>query len=150
MRQWGFLTIHIDDILGCGLDGILDRTRKFSEQRYGPLELQESEFALVEMELFQGSDFSVRLTQPAFTEGHMPLDTSPTLWANRQKPLRVEDKLLRQCKLGRLRRPATVPRPDVCARLAHIASRVDMHQGSDIYRINDLIKTVKCWQPRTP
>ena len=141
MRQWGFLTIHIDDILGCGLDGILDRTRKFSEQRYGPLELQESEFALVEMELFQGSDFSVRLTQPAFTEGHMPLDTSPTLWANRQRPLGDEDKLLRQCKLGKLCWLAAASRPDIRARLAHIASRVNVLQGS----VNDLLPGSYCF-----
>ena len=76
------------------------------------------------------------------------MDTSPILWADRQKPLGVEDKLLRQCKLGELCWLATVSRPDICARLAHIASRVNVLQGSDIYRINDLIKTVKLWQPR--
>ena len=143
----GFAT-HIDDILGCGLHGILDCTRKFSETRFGPLKLQESEFVRVGMELSQGSDFSVGSTQSAFTEGLLPMDTSPTLWANRQEPLVVEDKLSRQWKLGELCWLATASRPDICARLAHIASRVNMLQGSGIYRINDLIKSVKCWQPR--
>ena len=83
----GVFTTHIDDILGCGMHGVLDCTRKFPGQRFGPLELQESEFAQVGMELSQGSDFSVRLTQSAFTEGLLPLDASPSLWANRQRPL---------------------------------------------------------------
>ena len=51
--------------------------------------------------------------------------------------------------LGELCWLATVSRPDICARLANIASRVNVLQGCDIYRINDLIKTVKVWQPRT-
>ena len=55
----GVFTTHIDDILGCGLHGILDRTGKFPEQRFGPLKLQESEFVHVGMELSMGSDFSV-------------------------------------------------------------------------------------------
>ena len=79
----------------------------------------------------------------------MPMDTSPSLWASRQKPLGNEDKLPRQCKLGELCCLAAVSRPDICARLAHIASRVNMLRRSDIFRIYDLIKTVKSWQPRT-
>ena len=53
---------------------------------------------------------------------------------------------MRQCKLGELCLLATVPRPDICARLARTASRVNSLQGSDVYRINDLVKTVKVWQ----
>ena len=70
------------------------------------------------------------------------MGTSPTLRANRQKLLGVEDKLLRQCKLGELCWLAAVSRPYICARLAHIASQVNMLQGS----VNDLIKikTAKC------
>ena len=102
----------------------------------------------VGMELLQGSDFSVRLTQSAFTEGLLPMDASPSMWANRQRTLGDEDKLLRQCKLGELCWPAAVSRPDIRARLAHIDSRVNKLHGSDIYRINDLIKTVEIWQPR--
>ena len=40
-------------------------------------------------------------------------------------------------------------KPDICACLANIASRANALQGGDIYRINDLIKTIKLWQPRT-
>ena len=78
----------------------------------------------------------------------MPMDTSPTLWANRQRPLGDEEKLLRQCKLGELCWLAAASRPDVCARLAHVTSRANKLRGSDIYCINDLIKTVIIWQPR--
>ena len=42
----------------------------------------------------------------------------------------------------------TVSRPDICARLAQLASRVNDLQGSNIYRINALIKTAKTEQPR--
>ena len=43
---------------------------------------------------------------------------------------------------------ATASRPGICARLAQLASKVDDLQGSDIYRINALIKTAKSGQPR--
>ena len=98
----GVFTAHIDDILGCGVQGILECTRKFLQKRFGILKLQESDFVHVGMELSQGSDFSARLTQSASTENLLPMDTSPILWADRQKPLGVEDKLRRQCKLGEL------------------------------------------------
>ena len=104
-------------------------TRKFPEKRFGPLELQESEFAHVGAELPQRSDFSVGATQSAFTKGILPMDTSPTVWGNRQKPLGVEEKLPRQCKLGELCWLATASRPDICARLAHTASRGNLLQG---------------------
>ena len=54
-----------------------------------------------------------------------------------------------QCKLGELCWLATVSRPDICARLARIASRINALTGSDVYRINDLVKTVKTWQKAT-
>ena len=75
----GAFTAHIDDILGCGVHGILECTRKFLQKRFGVLKLQESDFVHVGMELPQGSDFSVRLTQSAFTENLLPMDTSPIL-----------------------------------------------------------------------
>ena len=84
------------------MQGVLECTRKFLQKRFGVLKLQESDFVHVGMELSQGSDFSVRLTQSAFTESLLPMDTSPILWADRQKPLSDEDKLRRQCKLGEL------------------------------------------------
>ena len=96
----GAFTTHIDDILGCGVQGILECTRKFLQKRFGLLKLQESEFVHVGMELSQGSDFSARLTQLAFTGNLLPMDTSPILWADRQKPLDDENKLRCQCKQG--------------------------------------------------
>ena len=101
------------------------------------------------MELVQDSTFSVTLTQKEFTEKLEPLGTSPQLWAARQKLLSPEDVKLCQCKLGELCWLATVSRPDICARLARISSRINELTGSDVYRINDLVKTVKQWQPAT-
>ena len=101
------------------------------------------------MELSQDSSFSVTLTQKDFAEKLQPLGTSPQLWAARQKLLSPEDVKLRQCKLGELCWLATVSRPDICARLARIASRINELTGSDVYRINDLVKTVKTWQKAT-
>ena len=94
----------------------------------------------------QVSDVPVTLTQDEFARNSEPLPTSPQLWAGRQKTLSIEDIKLRQCKLGELCLLATVSRPDIGARSAHIASRVNSLQGSDMYRINDLVKTAKVWQ----
>ena len=46
----GVFATHIDDILGRGLHGTLEGTRKFLEKRFGALKLQESDFAHVGME----------------------------------------------------------------------------------------------------
>ena len=56
---------------------------------------------------------------------------------------------LRQCKLEELRRAATVSRPDIRARLAPIASRINRLRGSDVYRINGLVRVRKDWQRAT-
>ena len=61
--------------------------------------------------------------------------------------LTPEDVLRRPCKSGELCRPAAVSRPDICARLTRIASEVNPLQGSDVYRVNDLIKTAHVRQP---
>ena len=53
---------------------------------------------------------------------------------------------MRRCKLGGLCWLATVSRLEICARLARIASRKNSLCGSDVYRINDLVKTAKLWQ----
>ena len=53
---------------------------------------------------------------------------------------------LRQCKLGELRWVATVLRPDICARLARIASRINAPCGIGVYRKNELVRVVKNWQ----
>ena len=99
-------------------------------------------------ELAQKADFSVELTQAEFTRQLQLLAASPALWKRRQSPLSDEEKLLCQCKMGESRWPATVSRPDICARLAQLASKVNDLQGSDIYRLNALSKIVEIEQPR--
>ena len=107
------------------------------------------------VELAQDASFSVTLTQGGSAKNLQPMGTSPQLWAERQKLLSPEDVKLRQCKLGELCWLAAVSRPDICARLARIASRIDtgwlalLDIGVDVYRINDLVTTVKKWQPAT-
>ena len=56
---------------------------------------------------------------------------------------------LRRCELGELCWLGAVSRPDMCAMLARPASRAHSLQGSDVYRINDLAKTVEVWQEAT-
>ena len=96
----GVFSSHIDDILGCGAPGVLDRTRHYLEQRFGALKMQENNFVHVGAELAQHADFSVTLTQAEFTSHLQFLDTSPALWKRRQNPLSDEGKLLCQCKMG--------------------------------------------------
>ena len=124
----GIFSTHIDDILGCGAPGVLERTRKYLEHRFGALKVQERTFVHVGMELTQVLDFSVTLTQKEFTSRLQPLETSPALWKRRQGPLSDEEKLLRQCKMGELCWLSTASRPDICARLAQLASKVNALQ----------------------
>ena len=138
-------TTHVLDILGRGEPDVPRKIRHLSEQRFGGLKLQESPVMHVGMELVRGSDFSATLTQDEFARNLKPLLISPQLWADRQKTLSIQEIKLRQRKLGELRRPAMVPRPDICMRLARLASRANSSQGSDEYRINDLVKTVNVW-----
>ena len=95
------------------------------EQRFGFLKVQENNFVHVGMELAQKADFSVELTQAEFMRQLQFLDTSPALWERRQNPLSDGEKLLCQCKMGELRWLATVSRPDIRARLAQLASKVN-------------------------
>ena len=138
----GALATHIGDNLGCGEPDILPEIRRFSEQRFGAMKLQENSFVHVGIELNQEANFSATLTQEGFAKNPHPLGTSPELRAARQKLLSPEDVKLRQCKLGELCWLATVSRPDICATLARIASRINSLQGVDVYRINNSVKTV--------
>ena len=83
------------------------------------------------------------MTQRKFTQEPQSTLATKGGWASRQRPFRMEDIRRRHCKLGELRRLATVVRPDFGARLARLASEVSSLKGSDIY---DLIKTVGEWQ----
>ena len=145
----GVFTTHINDILGCGEPNALPKSRGFSEQRFGGMKLRENSFVHVGMEVEQADNFSVTLTQAHLTRNLQPLGTSPELRAARQKLPSPEDVKLRQCKLGEPCWLATVSRPDICARLARIASRINSLQGAAVYRIRDLVKTAKKWQRAT-
>ena len=100
----------------------------------------------VGIELEQDGDFPATLAQVEFAQNLKRLLTTPQLWAARQTTLPLEETELRQCKPGELRWLATVSRPDICALLARIASRVNSLRGSDVHRINNLLKTVNEWQ----
>ena len=50
--------------------------------------------------------------------------------------------------MGELCSLATVSCPDICARLTQLSSKVNERPGSDIYRLNALIKNAKTDQPR--
>ena len=65
------------------MHGALECTRRLLPKPFGALRLQVSDFVHMGMELPQGSDLSVTLTQPALTESLLPEDTSPILWAGR-------------------------------------------------------------------
>ena len=72
----GVFSTHIDDILGCGAPGVLERTRHYLEHRFGALKVQENNFVHVGMELAQQLDFSATLAQAEFTRQLQPLETS--------------------------------------------------------------------------
>ena len=80
--------------------------------------------------LFQQNDCSARSTEEEFAIKLEPLETSPELWASRQQVCSPEDVRRCQCELGDLRLLATAPRPDICARLAKLASKVYSQQSA--------------------
>ena len=90
------------------------------------------------IELAQGHAFPATLTQNDFATNLQPSPTTPKLWAARQELLPPEDGHMCQCRPGEARWLAT--------RLALIASRDNSLRGSDVYRINDPIKTAETWQ----
>ena len=100
-------------------------------------------------ELAQEKDFSVTPSQADFSGNAKLLHTPPSLWAGRKELLSMDYIKLRQRKLGELRWVAAVSRPDICARLARIASRVSALCGSDMYRINELVRAEKDGQQAT-
>ena len=83
------------------------------------------------------------LTQEDFAKNLKLLSTSPALWTGRGNPLSRDYAKLRHYKLGELRWVATISRPDICARWARIAPKINALCGSDVYRINELVRVVK-------
>ena len=64
----------------------------------------------------------------------------------RQKKPPIGDTRLRQCKHDENRWLEAAPTPDNFAPLARGASRAESLQGSDAYRISDLVETVEVRQ----
>ena len=142
----GVMTSHIDDLLGCGEQDILAKMEKFLAGRFGPVKIQKDDFQHLGMDIVQKLDGSVEVSQKNFTDLLSPIETSPSLWKDRNRPLDDEELQVCQSKLGELCWLATVSRPDICARLARFSSNINGLQVIDMYRINDLIKKVKMGQ----
>ena len=92
-------------------------------------------FAPLGVELAQDKDSSATLTHLGFTKNVKLLPTSPSLWAGGKEPSSIDYITLRHCA-EESRWVAAVPRPDICARVARIASRINALCGSHVYRIN--------------
>ena len=83
----GVITTHTDDLLGCGVSGVLNKIEKFLSTRSGPVELREDNFAHVGMDVFRKNDGPVEITQGTFTDLVRPITKSPPLWKDRNRPL---------------------------------------------------------------
>ena len=70
------------------------------------------------------------------------LPTPPAMWAGREEPLSSDGTKMRQCKSGELCWGTAVLLLDICARSARIASRSNSLCGGDVYRINELVRSV--------
>ena len=121
----GAFTTHVDGILGCGETDLFLKARSLVEKGFGEWGIQEKSFVRVGVGLGQERDFSATLTQEASSNNLKPPPTTPEMWAGRDNPQFTDDTEMRQCKLGELRWVAAASRPDICACLARIASRVD-------------------------
>ena len=77
--------------------------------------------------------------QKAFMDELECMPTLRSMRADRTHVLTTEDTRNCECKLGQLRRLATVSRSVTCARLARLAAEVNALQERDIYRFNDHI-----------
>ena len=148
-RSAGAFATHIVDIPGCGEPGILAKSRALLGRRFGAVKVKESPSALVGAGLLQELDFLVELSLGESTKNLKSLPPPPWLRIARQQPPSPGAIRLRECKLGESRGLATVSRPDICTRLARVAHRVDLSQGSDVHRINGLVGTVQVWQRAT-
>ena len=108
------------------------------------MEIQESNFTHVGMDILQKKDSSIAITQKTFRGDLQLLQTSADLRGQRQRPLDPSDIHDRQCVLGELCWLATTSRQDICPRLAVVHQLAVYH----VYRISDLIRTAEQWQDR--
>ena len=107
------------------------------------LRVQEESFARVGMGLAQGDDSSAVSTREGFADNRKFLPTSPKLRAGRRERLAIDGAEFRQCTLGQLCWVAPISRPDICARSANTAPRINSLRGSDVRRINELAQAAK-------
>ena len=146
-RKWGAavgaIATHIDDVSGRGEPDLL------LEERLGKLAAEEGSFAHVGMALSQEEEFPATLTQADSAKNPKPLPTSSASRAGREESLSMDFIKLRQCKSGEARRVIAVKLPDICARLARIASSIHPVCGSGVFRKNELVRVVKDWRRAT-
>ena len=121
----------------------------FSGERSGEPKLQEKPFVRAGVEVAQERDFSATLTQKGLTKNLKSFPTSTEFRAGRKEPASLDEAKMRQCNLGEFCLVAAVLRPDICARVARIASRINSLFGSDVYRINGLVRAAKEQQRAT-
>ena len=147
----GALTAHVGDAPDCGEPGtFFEGAQIFGATLLGERRATNKNFAHVGMEATQANNAPIQMPMGHFTNAPNPIPTNHELWASRPRPLSMEDVRIRQCKLGKLRWPATVPWPDVRARLARLAARVNSLPGRDMSRTNDLVKTLALRKTETP
>ena len=146
-RKWGAavgaIATHIDDVSGRGEPDLL------LEERLGNLAAEEGSFAHVGMALSQEEEFPATLTQADSAKNPKPLPTSSASRAGREESLSMDFIKLRQCKSGGVHRVIAVKLPDICARLARIASSIHPVSGSGVFRKNELGRVVKDWRRAT-
>ena len=101
---------------------------------------------MFEWKLPQATDAPVQRTRKNFTNASKPIPTTPEMRASPRRPSSKKEVRICPCKLGGLCWSAAAPRPDICARLAQLAARLNSLKGSEVYRSNDLANTVKARQ----
>ena len=114
--------------------------------RLGTVKVQKDNFTHIGMDVPQKDDGSAEITQKSLTDLLRPIATSSSLWRDRNRFLSDEEPQICQSKLGELVCLDTVSRSDICACFARFSADLSGLKVADMYRINDLIKTVKEWQ----
>ena len=101
------------------------------------------------MALSQEADFPATSTQADSAKNLKPFPTSSASRARREESLSMDFIKLRQCKSGEVCRAIAVYLPDICARLARIASSIHPVCGGGVFRKNGFVRVVKDWRRAT-
>ena len=138
------MTTHVDDILGCGKLRIMEKVGVYLTLRFGTLEIRETTFTHVVMELSQSPNFSIEIPRKVFA-AEWELSPASTEFRNqRRRPAKPEEVWSGRRKLGELRWLVTAPRPDIGARLAVLAVKVTDLHDYDIFSINASLGSLGC------